>query len=135
MRAILELALEYGKAPLQIKTISKREDISNKYLEQLVAMLKASGLVRSMRGPRGGYMLAKSPEEIQLKEVFLALEGPMVSAECLEHPEYCPRCSDCATREIWQELQNAVLGVLESVTLADLVERSIRSNKTNNYHI
>ena len=135
MRAILELALEYGKAPLQIKTISKREDISNKYLEQLVAMLKASGLVRSMRGPRGGYMLAKSPEEIQLKEVFLALEGPMVSAECLDHPEYCPRSSDCATREIWQELQNAVLGVLESVTLADLVERSIHSNKTNNYHI
>jgi Rrf2 family protein len=135
MRAILELALEYGKPPLQIKTISEREDISNKYLEQLIAMLKASGLVRSIRGPRGGYTLAKPPSEIQLKEVFLTLEGPMVPAECLEHPEYCPRCTDCATREIWQELQNAILGVLESVTLADLVERSIRSKKTTNYHI
>ena len=90
MRAILELALEYGKAPLQIKTIAAREDISNKYLEQLIAMLKASGLVRSIRGPRGGYMLAKPPAEIQLKDVFLTLEGPMVPAECLEHPEYCP---------------------------------------------
>ena len=135
MRAILELALEYGNAPLQIKTIAEREDISNKYLEQLIAMLKASGLVRSIRGPRGGYTLAKPPSDIQLKEVFTTLEGPMVPAECLEHPEYCPRCTDCATRQIWQELQNAIFGVLESVTLADLVERSLRSKKTTNYHI
>jgi len=135
MRAILELALEYGKAPLQIKTIAKREDISNKYLEQLIAMLKASGLVRSMRGPKGGYLLARPPAEIQLKDVFLTLEGPMVPAECLEHPEYCSRCTDCATRQIWQELQEAIFGVLESVTLADLVERSMRLKKTSNYHI
>ena len=135
MRAILELALEYGNAPLQIKTIAEREDISNKYLEQLIAMLKSSGLVRSVRGPKGGYMLAKPPADIKLKEVFTTLEGPMVPAECLEHPEYCPRCTDCATRQIWQELQNAIFGVLESVTLADLVERSLRSKKTTNYHI
>ncbi|RKY08263.1 MAG: Rrf2 family transcriptional regulator [Planctomycetota bacterium] len=135
MRAILELALEYGKAPLQIKTIAQREDISNKYLEQLIAMLKASGLVRSMRGPKGGYLLARPPAEIQLKDVFLTLEGPMVPAECLEHPEYCSRCTDCATRQIWQELQEAIFGVLESVTLADLVERSMRLKKTSNYHI
>ena len=80
-------------------------------------------------------MLVKPPEEIQLKDVFLTLEGPMVPAECLEHPEYCPRCTDCATRQIWQELQDAIFGVLESVTLADLVERSVRSKKTTNYHI
>jgi Rrf2 family protein len=135
MRAILELALEYGKAPLQIKTIAEREDISNKYLEQLISMLKAAGLVRSIRGPRGGYVLAKEPAEIQLKEVFTTLEGPMVPAECLEHPEYCPRCTDCATRQIWQELQNAIFGVLESVTLADLVERSLLAKKTSNYQI
>lgn len=135
MRAILELALEYGNAPLQIKTIAEREDISNKYLEQLVAMLKAAGLVRSLRGPRGGYMLAKPPAEIQLKDVFLTLEGPMTPAECLDHPEYCPRCTDCATRQIWQELQDAIFGVLESVTLADLVERSRLSKKTTNYQI
>lgn len=126
MRAILELALEYGNAPLQIKTIAKREDISNKYLEQLIAMLKASGLVRSIRGPRGGYVLAKPPAEVQLKEVFLTLEGPMLPAECLEHAEFCPRCTDCATRQIWHELQGAIMGVLESVTLADLMERSIK---------
>lgn len=135
MRAILELALEYGNAPLQIKTIASREDISNKYLEQLIAMLKASGLVRSIRGPRGGYILAKPPAEIQLKDVFLTLEGPMIPAECLDHPEYCPRCTDCATRQIWQQLQDAIMGVLESVTLADLVEKSIASQKSSNYQI
>lgn len=135
MRAILELAMEYGKAPLQIKTIAQREDISNKYLEQLISMLKSAGLVRSIRGPRGGYVLAKEPAEIQLKDVFTTLEGPMVPAECLEHPEYCPRCTDCATRQIWQELQDAIFGVLESVTLADLVERSLLAKKTTNYQI
>jgi Rrf2 family protein len=135
MRAILELALEYGNAPLQIKTIAAREDISNKYLEQLIAMLKATGLVRSIRGPRGGYILAKPPAEIQLKDVFLTLEGPMIPAECLDHPEYCPRCTDCATRQIWQQLQDAIMGVLEAVTLADLVEKSIQSKKSSNYQI
>jgi Rrf2 family protein len=130
MRAILELALEYGKAPLQIKTIADREDISNKYLEQLIAMLKASGLVRSIRGPRGGYVLAKPPSEVLMKDVFLTLEGPMVPAECLQHEEYCERCTDCATRQIWQKLQNAILGVLESVTLADLVQNSKEMKKS-----
>ena len=134
MRAILELALEYGKPPMQIKTIAEREDISNKYLEQLIAMLKAAGLVRSLRGPRGGYMLAKPPAEIKLKDIFVTLEGPMVPAECLEHPEFCPRCMDCATREIWAELQESVNGVLESQTLADLVQRTV-SKKHNNYQI
>ena len=131
MRAILELALEYGNAPLQIKTIADREDISNKYLEQLIAMLKSAGLVRSIRGPRGGYLLAKPPAEIPLKDVFVTLEGPMISAECLDHPEFCPRCMDCVTRDIWQDLQNAIDGVLESVTLADLVEKTKSSNDSN----
>lgn len=125
MRAILELAIEYGKKPMQIKKIADKEDISSKYLEQLIAMLKSSGLVRSVRGPRGGYSLSRPPAEITLKEVFQTLEGPMTPAECLDHPDYCPRCSDCATREIWQQLQDAISGVLGSYTLADMVEKAI----------
>jgi len=135
MRAVLELSMEYGKKPMQIKTIADREDISNKYLEQLIAMLKAAGLVRSIRGPRGGYVLARPPQEISLKDVFLTLEGPMVPADCLEHPEFCPRCTDCATREIWHELQDSITRVLESYTLADLVDKSVRSKKAANYNI
>jgi Rrf2 family protein len=127
MRAMLELALEYGKAPLQIKTIADREDISNKYLEQLIAMLKSSGLVRSIRGPRGGYVLAKPPSEIRLKDIFVTLEGPITTVECLEHPEYTPNCTDCATREIWSEIQGAILNILENRSLKDLVEQTQRS--------
>ena len=73
-RAILELAVEYGNGPVRIKTIAEREDISNKYLEQLMAMLKSTDLIRSVRGPRGGYVLSKAPNQIKLKEVFIALD-------------------------------------------------------------
>lgn len=113
--------MEYGKSPMQIKTISDRESISNKYLEQLIAMLKASGLVRSMRGPKGGYVLARHPGEIKLSEIFSTLEGPLLTVECLDHPEICPRFTDCVTRDLWQEMQEAVLKVLEGKTLQDMV--------------
>lgn len=135
MRAILELALEYGNEPLQIKVIADRQDISNKYLEQLMAILKASGLVRSVRGPRGGYLLAKSPNEIKLSHVFTALEGRLATVECIEHPEYCPRCTECVTRQVWAKIQNAILEVLESMTLQDLVDKARRGDKFSTYQI
>ena len=77
VRALLELAIDYDKGPLQIKTIADREKISNKYLEQLIAILKSAGLVTSIRGPKGGYVLSRPPAEIQLSEVFKVLEGPI----------------------------------------------------------
>ena len=133
-RAILELAVEYGKGPLQIKTIAKREDISNKYLEQLVAMLKASGLVRSIRGPKGGYELTRPPSDVKLSEVFITLEGPVVAGECLEHPEFCPRCTECVTRDVWAQMQSAIMGVLEAMTLQDLVDKT-KLGQAENYQI
>ncbi len=123
-RAILELALEYGDGPLQIKTIAQREGISNKYLEQLVAMLKSAGLVRSLRGPHGGYVLARAPNEVNLSDVFRTLEGPLFAVECLEHPDFCSRYSDCVPRQIWSEMQDAMLNVLETKTLQDMVDRA-----------
>jgi len=134
-RAILELALAYGDGPLQIKKIAENQDISNKYLEQLVAMLKTAGLVRSVRGPRGGYTLARPPAQIRLDEIFVTLEGPLVAVECLEHPSFCPRCSDCMTRRLWAEMQEALLGVLRSKTLQDLVDVTRQTDKGANYQI
>ncbi len=133
-RAILELAVEYGNGPLQIKTIAQREDISNKYLEQLVAMLKASGLVRSIRGPKGGYELTRPPRDVKLSDVFTTLEGPVVTVECLEHPEFCPRCTECVTRDVWAQIQSAIMGVLESMTLQDLVDKT-KLGQAENYQI
>ncbi len=132
---MLELALAYGQGPIQIKTIAEREGISNKYLEQLIAMLKAAGLVRSVRGPRGGYMLACPPEEVNLSKVFTTLEGPVVAVECIDHPDYCPRCSQCVTRHIWSEMQDAIMGVLESKTMQDMVDMANGNDGGSNYQI
>jgi len=133
IRAMLELAFEYGKKPLQIKSIADRENISNKYLEQLIAMLKSAGLVRSVRGPRGGYMLAKPPQEISLKDIFVTLEGPITSVDCLKHSEFTPNCTDCATRQIWNEIQDAISNVLSSKTLRDLLEQTGQEQGTKTF--
>lgn len=136
IRAILELAAEYGKGPLRIKSIGQRQGISVKYLEQLIAILKSAGFVRSIRGPKGGYILAKPPSEIKLADVFNTLEGPHVTVECFEH-QTCALCTNCATRRVWSEMQKAMVAVLESVTLQDLVDeaREKDGKQTINYQI
>jgi len=135
LRAILELAMKYGQGPLQIKVIAQRQEISNKYLEQLMAILKSAGLVRSVRGAKGGYILAKEPSQICVSDVFIALEGPLVTVECLEHPEFCARCADCVTRHVWAEIQNSIQGVMESITLQDLVDKSKNGKGAVDYQI
>jgi Rrf2 family cysteine metabolism transcriptional repressor len=135
LRAVLELAIEYGNKPMQIKTIADREDISNKYLEQLMSTLKASGIVRSIRGPKGGYLLAQDPSEIKLSKVVMALEGPLIIVDCIEHPQFCVRCTDCVTRQVWTEIHDAMMKVLESQTLQDLVDKTKKDGKIANYQI
>ena len=122
MRAILELALAYGAGPLQIKAIAERQNISNKYLEQLVGIMRSAGLVRSIRGPHGGYVLAKPPEEIKLSEIFRTLEGPVLTVECVENENVCPSHADCITRRLWIQVNEAILSVLENKTLHDLMD-------------
>jgi Rrf2 family cysteine metabolism transcriptional repressor len=134
IRASLELACNYGKGPLQIKIIAQKQEISIKYLEQLMAILKSTGFVRSIRGAKGGYVLAKPPNQIKLSDIFNALEGPVVTVECLESDQYCARAADCVARELWSKVQQAVIGVLESVTLEDLAERA-KNDKTAYYQI
>ena len=134
IRASLELACNYGKGPLQIKIIAQKQEISVKYHEQLMAMLKSTGFVRSIRGAKGGYVLAKPPNQIKLSDIFNALEGPIVTVECLESDEYCARAADCVARELWSQVQQAVIGVLESVTLEDLAKRA-KNDKTSYYQI
>ena len=134
-RAVLELAVAYGDKPLQIKTIADHEDISSKYLEQLMSILKSAGIVRSIRGPKGGYLLAKDPKEILLSEIFLSLEGPVLHVECLEHESHCAKCSDCVTRKVWVKVQTAMMDVLESMSLSDLAEMVKSGKDTLNFQI
>jgi Rrf2 family cysteine metabolism transcriptional repressor len=133
MRAILELACAYGSEPLQIKLIADRQKISNKYLEQLIAIIKSAGLVRSVRGPHGGYVLARDPAEIKLSEIFTVLEGQTLTVDCVDHQEVCENCSDCITRKLWKQINDAILGVLENQTLQDLVKMTEKERM--NYQI
>ena len=135
LRAILELAMEYGKGPLQIKIIAERQEISNKYLEQIMAILKSVGLVRSIRGAIFGYILAKEPKNVQISDIFIALEGPLVTVDCIDHPEFCTRCTDCVTRHVWTEIQDSIMKVMNSITLQDLVDKSLTGKDTLDYQI
>jgi len=131
---MLELAENVGRGPLQLRIIAHRQDISVKYLDQLMAILKSAGFVRSIRGAKGGYMLAKAPEQIKLSDVFNCLEGPVVTVECTENENYCARSADCVARQVWTQLQEAVTAVLQSITFKDLVDRT-KNNKTVDYQI
>jgi Rrf2 family protein len=124
VRAILELAANQSEEPMQINTIAHRQGISLKYLEQLMAILKSAGFVRSVRGAKGGYILAKPANQIKLSDVFNALEGPVTTVECLENENYCARVADCVARQVWAEVQQAIEKVLQSITLQDLVDRT-----------
>ncbi len=123
IRAVIELAQHQEKRPLQLKLIAERQGISIKYLEQLMSLLRSSGFIRSVRGSRGGYALAKPPENIKLSEIFRCLEGSVATAECTENKDYCERAADCVAREVWVQVEEAIQNVLNSITLADLVER------------
>jgi len=131
---MLELAENHGEGPLQIKVIANRQDISIKYLEQLMAILRSGGFVRSIRGPKGGYMLSKVPAQIKLDELFTCLEGPVVTVECIEDENYCARVADCMTRQVWAQVQAAMMKVLQSMTLQDLVNRA-KERKNLDYQI
>jgi Rrf2 family protein len=134
IRAILELAENYGSGPLQLRIIARHQDVSVKYLEQLMALLKTGGIVRSVRGSKGGYILARSPDQIKVSDCFNCLEGPVITTECVEDENYCARTNDCVARQIWSEVQRAILGVLQSMTLQNLVDRA-KHNKALDYQI
>ncbi|HIE52680.1 MAG TPA: Rrf2 family transcriptional regulator [Armatimonadetes bacterium] len=123
MRALVDLARHYENGPVALKDIAERQGLSKKYLEHIVASLRAAGFVLALPGAHGGHVLAKPPAEIQVSEVLKVLEGSLAPAECLEHPECCDRTSFCVTRDLWEELHQAMARVLEATTLQDLVER------------
>jgi len=106
-----------------LKDIAQRQQISTMYLEHLITPLITMGLVRSVRGPRGGVWLTKPPEEIRLSDVIAILEGSLAPVECINDTKFCPRADSCVTRELWGKLKRAMDQVLESTTLQDLVNQ------------
>ncbi|TKJ45443.1 Rrf2 family transcriptional regulator [Candidatus Aerophobetes bacterium Ae_b3a] len=129
-RAMLDLALNSGKGPVLLRDIAKRQEVSEKYLEHSITTLRKAGLVRSIRGARGGYVLAKLPSQIRLSEIMEVLEGSMAPVECVDDPQVCQRAQLCVTRDIWAEMKEAIDNILESITLQDMVERQNRKRNS-----
>ena len=124
LRLMVDLAKGDGTTPISLKDIAARQNLSDKYLEQIVTPLSHMGLVRSVRGAGGGYLLTRSPEEYTVGDILRPLEGDLAPVECATDPGYCERCGVCVTVELWQEIHKAVSSVVDNTTLADLVERA-----------
>jgi Rrf2 family cysteine metabolism transcriptional repressor len=130
LRALVDLSI-YGKtgAPVLLSDIAKRQGISEKYLEQIANRLHKSGLVKTVRGRKGGYLLNKRESEIRLTDIFEILEGPICLVDCVAKPGLCKKSSLCSARDIWSMLSDTIIETLSRYTLADLV--NMQNEKTN----
>ena len=122
-RLMVDLAQHYAEGPVSLAEIAKRQDLSAKYLEQLIISLKGAGLIRSVRGRRGGYMLARRPEEISVGEIVETLEGKLSVVDCVLEPELCYRAVDCPTRDIWVGMTDMIKKQLFSLNLGNIIEK------------
>lgn len=129
-RMLVDMAQRYNQGPIQLGEIAKRQDISVKYLEQIIIPLKKAHYVKSVRGPKGGHILAKPPEEITLAEIVALLEEVSSLVECTENAEVCTRSDNCPTRLIWKEASEAMFERLKSITLADLARNDAQTGES-----
>jgi len=126
LRLMIDLAQHYGDNYIALKDISARQNISKKYLEQIIPFLTRSGLIITNRGHMGGSMLAKQPSEITAYEIILSAEGNMAPVSCLENPvNTCEYADECLTLPIYTKLGDVIKDYLSSITLQDIIERKI----------
>ncbi len=122
LRIMLDLALAPRGEYVSIKSIASRQSISEKYMEQIVTTLNRAGFVKSVRGARGGYMLARDPGDYTVGMILRQMEGSLAPVSCLDTgAEDCERCNRCVTVQVWKQLKDAIDGVVDRITLADLV--------------
>ena len=122
VRLLVDLARNGNQGPVQMGEISKRQDISVKYLEQLIRPLKQANMVNSVRGPKGGHLLAKKPEDITLGQIVRLFEGQSELVECISNPEKCSMSDDCQVRLAWGEATMVLYEKLDNTTIANLME-------------
>ena len=125
LRLMLDVALNSHGSAVPLRDVAQRQDISDKYLEQIVTQLSRAGLVRSVRGAGGGYLLTRDPAEYPVGEILRTLEGNLAPVSCVDQDDVCrsDRADRCVTVEVWRDIQSAVAGVVDNLTLADLVAR------------
>ena len=128
IRTMIEIAMHWNSRGVLQKDISERQEISFKYLDQIIASLKASGLIVNSSGRMSGYILSKDPEEISVYDVYKAFEHELVIIDCLTREGICKRDSLCAARDFWNDLNNIIIEYLESTKLIDLAQKQRQIN-------
>lgn len=133
LRLMLDLAMNNTGEPVRLKDVAKRQEISEKYLEQIISILNKAGFVKSVRGPSGGYSLKRKPEEYTVGMILRLTEGSLAPVDCVEDGTDCGRADQCVTVLLWKKLNDAINGVVDNITLADLVDWQMQ--KANEYVI
>jgi len=126
VRAMYEIARGYPGQPVTIKEISEKQDVSVAYLEQILNKLRKAGLIKSVKGPGGGYLLNKGPEKISIASIVSELEGPVAITSCLNPEEGCIRVDNCVTHLLWKALGEQIEAFLETITLKNLMSGDIK---------
>jgi Rrf2 family protein len=126
---MIDIAENANGGPVSLRQLTERQCLSLKYMEQIIPLLKSSGLIRSARGARGGYVLAKEPSEISLRDIVEALEGPWSLVDCIDDPDLCDRIKECGAYDVWNDIQAAMYKILDSTTLADMTALSKKKAK------
>ncbi|MHB1125442.1 MAG: RrF2 family transcriptional regulator [Bacillota bacterium] len=137
LRAMFDLSQHHGEGPISLKSIAERQGISEHYLEQLAASLRKSGLLRSVRGSQGGYILAREPGEITVGDIIRVLEGPIAPMDCVseEEKDPCIRAESCITRGIWAKVRDSINDVLDSITLEDMCLQAEKAKMSKDYYM
>ena len=133
LRLMLDLAMNNTGEPVRLKDVAKRQEISETYLEQIISILNKAGCVKSVRGPAGGYSLKRKPEEYTVGMILRLTEGSLAPVDCVEDGTDCGRADQCVTVLLWKKLNDAINGVVDNITLADLVDWQMQ--KANEYVI
>ncbi len=135
LRAMLDMAAYYGQGPIESSDIARRQYIPEQYLDQILMVLRKEGLVKSVRGPKGGHMLSKHPGQITMAQVMQALEGYVPPMECLPNPDFCKLSPGCALREVWQKIDAMTQQILGSTTIEELAQRHRTEETETMYYI
>lgn len=128
-RLMLDMAEQHDQGPVRIKTIAKRQGISEKYLEKIVRLLRKAGLVDGLRGPGGGYVLSVAPDKITLADILEAVQGKVELCPCLNEPENCEKHLTCKTRKVWNDINQIIWIKLKGISLADLRDSTCPSEE------
>jgi Rrf2 family protein len=136
IKIILELAMYYGKGVMTIQELAKKGDVPIKFLEQVLLDLKRGGFVESKRGKKGGYELAKRPDQIKLGDIVRYIDGPTEPIACVsDRYKGCKEADRCVLRNIWQRVDGAISGIIDNITFEDLAQQSQRQRLANDYNI